>query len=338
MQASYQATENVNRVIANLGRTEDIKFSPNNKRLAIAEFANSKIAVLGVRIVSSSAGLLITLPYAFEISSTRLKEPHGLTFLDDDRIIVANRDRDICIFEIPPRYEDGDCYDLPELECLGCFEGIFSPGSVAVIPKANNLFEAFICNNYSNNVTRHWLEITTRCTIHKNDILLREWLEIPDGICISNDGHWIAVSNHSTHCVLLYKDIDSLNEKSSPDGILGSVSYPHGLNFTSDGKFILVADAGSPNVHVYAKGHTTWQGVRNPLMSFAVMEEDNFLRGRYNPQEGGPKGIDISKDMAVFVTTSEHQPLAFFNLQAILDQIMRDQDLRRRASGALEQV
>ena len=198
---------------------------------------------------------------------------------------------------------------------------------MAATRKANNLFDVFICNNYSNNVTRHLLEITTRCTLHKSDILLRKWLEIPDGICISKDGNWIAISNHSTHNVLLYKNTNSLNENSNPDGILCSISYPHGLNFSSDDEFLLVADAGSPNVHIYAKGPGTWQGVRNPLMSLEVIEENTFLRGKYNPQEGGPKGIAISDDMAVFATTSEHQPLAFFNLRAILDQIEKHQEV-----------
>ena len=35
---------------------------------------------------------------------------------------------------------------------------------------------------------------------------------------------------------------------------------------------------------------------------------------RLNPQEGGPKGIDIDKDMTVLAATCEFQTLAFFDL------------------------
>ena len=44
------------------------------------------------------------------------------------------------------------------------------------------------------------------------------------------------------------------------------------------------------------------------------MDDATFLRGRYNPEEGGPKGIDVDRDMSVLATTCEHQPLAFFDL------------------------
>jgi DNA-binding beta-propeller fold protein YncE len=321
MQIGYQATQAVERIIATLGRTEDIKFSPNNKRLAIAAFTNNTIAVFDIRLVVSSAGPHITLPRATEIRSSALQHPHGLDFIDDEHIIVANRDGDVSIFQLPSTHQVYNCYELAPLEFIGSFDILNSPGSVAVIRKETNLYDALICNNYSHSVTRHSLELTTCCKIRNNKLLLRKWLDIPDGVCISNDSQWVAISNHGTHCVLLYQDINSVNERSSPNGILGSVSYPHGLKFTSDGRFILVADAGSPNVHIYGKGTSNWHGVLNPLISYQTMKDEDFLRGRYNPQEGGPKGIDISSDMTVFVTTTEYQPLAFFDLRAVLGRI-----------------
>ena len=51
------------------------------------------------------------------------------------------------------------------------------------------------------------------------------------------------------------------------------------------------------------------------------MNDHDFKLGRYNPQEGGPKGIDITNDNALFVTTNECQPIAFFDLEAVLGQI-----------------
>ena len=118
-----------------------------------------------------------------------------------------------------------------------------------------------------------------------------------------------------------------LNEFSDPDGILRGVYYPHGLRFTSDGRFILVADAGAPYVNIYQKDHLDWHGVRYPLLSFRVLNNHDFVRGRHTPEEGGPKGIDIDDATNVIVTTSETQPLAFFDLDAILENACEENSI-----------
>jgi len=51
------------------------------------------------------------------------------------------------------------------------------------------------------------------------------------------------------------------------------------------------------------------------------MEDRVFSLGRQNPQEGGPKGLDIDAGMNVLVATSEHQPLVMFDLAAILQRV-----------------
>ena len=51
---------------------------------------------------------------------------------------------------------------------------------------------------------------------------------------------------------------------------------------------------------------------------FEAVTPEVFARGRLNPQEGGPKGIDISKDTNVLVTTSEFQTLAFFDVEEVV--------------------
>jgi len=84
-------------------------------------------------------------------------------------------------------------------------------------------------------------------------------------------------------------------------------------------------------VNVYAKDGPTWKGRRNPISSFRVMDEDVYLRGRTNPQEGGPKGVDIDRDMNVMVTTSAEQRLAFFDLPAMLNQRTDPMDWRKRS-------
>jgi hypothetical protein len=154
--------------------------------------------------------------------------------------------------------------------------------------------------------------------IRNSDVLLQKYLDIPDGVSVSPDRRWIAVSNHSTHNVLLYANSPALNADADPDGILRRVYRPHGLRFSADGRYLFVADAAAPYLHIYAQHPDEWRGVRHPVSTVRIMDEAMFRRGRHNEQEGGPKGLDIDAGSNVLVVTSECQPLAFFDLPALL--------------------
>ena len=117
--------------------------------------------------------------------------------------------------------------------------------------------------------------------------------------------------------MLLYKNNGSLKDSGSPVGILRRVEYPHGLRFTSDSRFILVADGGSPYLNIYGTNDSDWQGVRDPLLSLRLLSTEDFLRARNNPEEGGPKGIDINKTNSILVMACESH-LAFFDWVPIL--------------------
>ena len=125
------------------------------------------------------------------------------------------------------------------------------------------------------------------------ETLLKKWISIPDGVAAGQN--WIAVSNHNCHNVLVYENNGLLGQFSDPNGVLRCVRYPHGLRFTSDGRFILVADGGAPYVHIYRKDDSGWYGVRNPLKSCRVLRDQDFLRGQTAVYEGGPKGIDYQE-------------------------------------------
>lgn len=249
-----------------------------------------------------------------EISSPYLKEPHGIDFIDDEKIIVANRKGDVTIFELP---SDGGSHELVPLEVIR--SDVLKPGAVSLTRKGQDFCEALICDNKGNKVTRYLLRFGINCSIESSKILLKKRLDLPDGVSVSEP--WIAISNHNTHSVLLYEDTESLNEYSEPDGILRCAHYPHGLQFTSDGRFILVADAGAPYVHIYMKDGSDWRGVRSPFKSVRVLNDEDFLRGRTTVHQGGPKGIDIDNSMTTFVTTCEVQPLAFFDLAGVLEEM-----------------
>jgi hypothetical protein len=180
-----------------------------------------------------------------------------------------------------------------------------------------------VCNTFGNTVSRHLVDVAGQYRLRSSEVLLRKWLDLPDGARVSPDERWLAVSNHSSHSVLVYAYAASLNDHADPIGILRGVRYPHGLRFTSDGRFLLVADAGAPVVHVYAQGIAGWHGVRYPIATVRIMEDALFAGEQPHPEESGPKGIDVDRDSSVLAVTSQRQRLAFFSLPALLEHASR---------------
>src|SRR5215212_2207416 len=98
----YSGPQSVIDAIASLGRTEDIRFSPDNRRLAVAAFKRNRIFVFDIDIATSSGAAQIALTGAVELASTALQLPHGLDFIDDETLIVTSRGSDVALFKLPP--------------------------------------------------------------------------------------------------------------------------------------------------------------------------------------------------------------------------------------------
>jgi DNA-binding beta-propeller fold protein YncE len=194
--------------------------------------------------------------------------------------------------------------------------GLNAPGSVTVTRRDDGRCVVLVCNNAAHTVTRH---LVVGHVLESSRLLLQRHLALPDGVCVSPDQRWIAVSNHTTHNVLLYENTPGLDARSEPDGILRRAYYPHGLRFSADGRHLFVADAGAPCLHVYASAGGEWRGVRLPLATVRIMDDATFRKGQLDPQQGGPKGMDMDPHANVLVVTSECQPLAFFDVSTLLD-------------------
>ncbi len=305
-----------------IGRTEDVTFSPDNRRLAIAGFVTNRIVVLDVEIdTCPTREPHVTITGLTELRSDTLVEPHGVAFIDDDTIVVANRGGTAPVFRLPVPAAGLREIEVGPVHTIGVHgaDEVESPGSVAVVPVIAGLVEVLVCNNYVHHVTRHLLDSRTHRVLD-GEVLLAAGLEIPDGIAVSNDRLWLAVSNHNAHAVFIFENVPHLDRNTPAVGVLRNVNYPHGLRFTPDDEHVLVADAGAPYVHAFARGADGWRGTRNPLATLRVMDDDTHMRGRHNPQEGGPKGLDIDRTGRVVVVSSEEMPLAFFDLAAFLGE------------------
>ncbi len=336
LEIPFEATRAVREALAALGRTEDVRLSPSGRRLALAGFANGRIAVADVELSRDGSEPAVAVTAVAVTESPAFRDPHGLDFVDEETLVVGNRGGGIAVLRLAPGNGAAELLATTDSVRDDPASLLDAPGSVAV--RANGPGrEILACNNSGHSVTRHTLDESGRLV--DGEVVVRRWLEIPDGLALSHDGRWLAVSNHETHGVLLYETA-SLGEDVDPVGILRGVNYPHGVRFTADDRFLVVADAGAPFVHVFAVRDGGWAGVGYPAASLEVMDEAAFARGRHNPQEGGPKGIDLDPRTNVLVATAENLPLAFFDLAPALDgRLAPAQDaLLRYELDALEEA
>ncbi len=314
------APTEVVEVLSRMGRTEDVRFSPDNRRLAIAAYIKNACFLFDIEIDRSSSRPVVRISDYLEIRSDAIRQPHGLDFIEENLLLVANRKGSLTLFTIPERTPGNHVHHiqpLQEIRQASLLHKLNSPGSLCVVDHDREQAEVLVCNNYSHRITRHVLPLRAGFSLPNNSILLHEGLRIPDGIAITPDKSWLAVGNHNTKSVLMFDRRANLKPTSVAGGNLLNAGYPHGIRFSGDGRRLYAADAGAPYVHVYDSEEQDWSGDREPVASLLVLNQERFLKGHVNPQEGGPKGIDLTSAGDVLAITCEEQPLAFFHLAAL---------------------
>jgi hypothetical protein len=317
----FAANNDVLSAMERIGRTEDLNFSPDNSRLAIAGFNQDRILVLEIDI-TCHAGSISVIDF-LEVTSNAFSRPHGLYWIDNQTIIVANRNGEVPIFRIPTDKPRSKVAEITPIQTIrtNSIDLLQTPGSVSVSKIGLDLYEVLICNNYGHYVTRHIVDQRDNFAVKASSKLLSERLHIPDGVSHSHCGRWIAVSNHTGRNVFLYENDSRLAPSTPPCGILQGLKCPHGVRFTGNDRYVLVADASAPFVHIYAREAEDWAGQYYPAASIRVMDDYAFYRGHRDPEVGGPKGIDLSQDSKVLVASCEEQPLVFIDLSCTLENL-----------------
>jgi len=307
--------------IAELARTEDIRFSPDGKRLAIAGYAKQSIVIFDIEIEMGGTGPQIRLSDYMELNSEVFNYPHGLDFVDNETLVVANRKGAVTVFEVPLVTPENRQVQATPRVTITRAEGLkklHAPGSVAVSATTPEGYELLVCNNFRNRITRHRISGRTAHKVTNNKIVLERGLDVPDGVALSADKQFFAVSNHFKHEVWTYRNDGKHHRRTLPIGTLKGLDFPHGLRFLGDDHYLLVADAGLPYLWLYHSADASWQGEHRPVCAIRVMSEGLYLKGHYYHQEGGPKGLDFSPDGQVLVTTCETQPLKFYHVPPLL--------------------
>ena len=176
-------------VLDGFGRTEDLSFSPDGRRLAIAGFGRDRIYLIEVLIRDPPDGpVTVALRGITELASADLRNPHGLSFLDDDTLVVANRTGDVVVLSLPrPACGASVVHASPMATIPAGSHGLASPGSVHVAPVAPDLFEVLVCNNAADTVTRHLIDRRRHAHVVGGHVAVANGLEIPDGVAVSAD-------------------------------------------------------------------------------------------------------------------------------------------------------
>ena len=306
--------------INEIGRTEDIKLSYDNKRMAISGFLKECILIMDIEIINTEEKKELKVLDSTILVSRHLHKPHGIEFWGNDFLIVANRDGYISLFDIRKLPGKGAILSLKAyrtVKYIGLFKKIHSPGSLGILRQKEHEVDILVCNNYAHLISKHTISLNAKYNWGKNSIFLSNGLNIPDGICISNDRSWLGISDHQTQRVLIFDLRQDVQRNAAYCSELIDAGYPHGIRFSGSGRQLFVADAGSPYVYVYQSSED-WKGIHQPSQKWKVLTESEFQAGSISVEEGGPKGIDVTLDQTFLVVTNQEAPLRIFYIKDLV--------------------
>ena len=320
----FAAPEAVRAALTEIGRTEDVTVSPDGSRLALAAYTKNKIYVFSLAICRHGEAVDIRVPGYVALASDKFCQPHGCAFLDRDHLLVCNRGGDVTLVHVP---EPDAAGREVRVRSHGVINGkgylnavVKTPGSAAAYGIGDHRYRAFVCSDQWHFVTSHIVTLSQSSGIVDEGIRIENTLQIPDGISLSPDHQWIAISNHVQGEIQLFKNSPELDRRTPPDVILEGSVCPHGLSFDVAGN-LYVADAASPYVHFYDKPESDWEDRDQPSNSFRLLDNETFYMGRYASREGGVKGLHVDQDADVLITTHKLGILEFHDLPTLKSQV-----------------
>lgn len=323
----FEASPAVLSALGSVGRTEDLRFSPDNSLLAIAGHVRNVALLLRVSIELGPSGPSVTMDDFAYLTSKGFGGLHGVDWLDGETLVTGNRDGRVLVVRVPKNL-DGRTHEVEVLSAMragkvrsNLVARPHSPGSLAVARLADGQPVLFVCNNYKNRVTEHRLAPTEHYLPERHRVAIRRGLKLPDGIAVSPDGRWVVVASHLTHEVLVWDRPAGLNWRTPAVARLRGATFPHGLRFGPNGR-LFVTDAGSPYVFWFESA-APWSGVYQPAGRVRVMDNDTFERCRPNPREGGAKGVDLDSTGSVIAITCEQLPLRMFSMEQFVESAER---------------
>ncbi len=261
-----------------------------------------------------------------QLRSPSLEFPHGIEFLSEDLLVVANREAAITFYRLP---SVEDWQDVTQIEAIAEFTSPwFGPKGASRLSDGRGVRcgpgsirrhrdHLYICANYTNTVSKHPFAVRGGgIEIGSGELVVETGLELIDGISISRDGQWIAVSDSAHGRVAIFRGDNHSEACELRDKDLG---YPHGLCFDPTHKRLYVSDAGERLLHVFESVDGTWErSMDRSAFSLPSIGDEAFYKTKHSvPEEfrplvGGIKGLDLDPSGRFLIGTCLNQIMAVF--------------------------
>ena len=102
MRVKYGCSNEVASAIDAIGRTEDVQLSPDGRRLAIAGFGKSYLLILDAEIGGGGeTPYTVHFGRSLKVLSASFAQPHGIAWVNNEVLIVANRHGAAPLLHIP---------------------------------------------------------------------------------------------------------------------------------------------------------------------------------------------------------------------------------------------
>ena len=138
-----------------IGRTEDVAVSPDGSRLVIAGF-NANVLAVAEFDVTSTDRVHASIGRVDLLRAPDLARPHGVIWLDDTTLVVANRESELLLIDVTAPSDHRAAVIGTRVLVDGTSPvPVHSPGSVAARWITADLVEMIVCNNYAHDVTRY---------------------------------------------------------------------------------------------------------------------------------------------------------------------------------------
>lgn len=257
--------------ISIIGRSESVKVSPSGNKIAYSSFDLNEVIIFDY--VVDYEGIQIQRNMRF---GTGLNSPHGLAWINEHTIVVANRDGPAVVFNV----SDNACnyiIDIKEMSKSNDVTVSVSPQNIRLyFCKTNNRIDYCDLNNNWN---------ASFC----GSLNTLVDLQVPDGIALSPSGKILAITSALDNRIVIY------NIENQTHHTLGNTDRPHSVCFVTD-ELILTTGGNDPCV-------VCWNMSDNHLAcKLRILNKRQFSL-RYNDTEGGVKGIcSCPRNRIIFLT------------------------------------
>lgn len=257
--------------ISLIGRSESVKASPSGQKLAYSSFDLNEVIIFDY--IVDYNGIRIQRNIRF---GTGLKSPHGLAWIDEHTIVVANRGGPAVVFNI----SDSTCNYIRSIEEMSKSNDV----TVSVGPQNVKLY---FCKT-NNKIDYCDLNDDWSVSVHGSLAALSD-LQVPDGIALSPSGKILAITSALDDRIVIY-DI-----KKQTHHTIGNTDRPHSVCFLTE-DLILTTGGNDHSV-------VCWSTANNHLIyKFRILNKQQFSL-RYSDTEGGVKGIcSCPRNRIIFLT------------------------------------